>query len=167
MQMQSNAAFNLLGSIPLEERMSRQIRLRAAVLIEAIRCLEGTSGTRGERLILQRQAVRWFRGAEPASPFSFQRVCESLGIDPARVRRTVFRRCLCPQDNAQVRMLVQEIIARGLEDPSACSASASTAAVGTDDRMAVGNQAAVAPTSPATVHAWSAPWGRRTGAGAP
>jgi hypothetical protein len=144
----TSVALDMVAGLPLEERMSRQIRLRAAVLIEAIRCLEGTSGTRGERLLLQRQAIRWFRGAEVTSPFSFQRVCESLGFDASRVRRAVFRRCLCPEEASEVQQLVQEIISRGIENaPCSTTRSVPAALRGSGRRRTSASSAAAGPTS--------------------
>lgn len=82
-------------SIPAEERIARERRLRRAVLIEAIRCLEGTSESR-ERTALRRQAINWLHGYQTSSPFSFLNVCESLGLDPGSVRREVLARFAGP-----------------------------------------------------------------------
>jgi hypothetical protein len=77
--------------IPAEERIARERRLRRAILIEAIRCLEGTSGS-CDRAHLRRQALNWLRGINSTLPFSFLNICESLGLDPASVRREVLMR---------------------------------------------------------------------------
>lgn len=77
--------------IPAEERIARERRLRRAILIEAIRCLEGTSGS-CDRAHLRRQALNWLRGINSTLPFSFDNICESLGLDPASVRREVLLR---------------------------------------------------------------------------
>lgn len=77
--------------IPAEERIARERRLRRAILIEAIRCLEGTSGS-CDRVHLRRQALNWLRGITAPFPFSFANICESLGLDPGSVRREVLLR---------------------------------------------------------------------------
>jgi hypothetical protein len=77
--------------IPAEERIARERRLRRAVLIEAIRCLEGAEDARN-RLRLRRQAINWLRGHESSCAFSFLNVCESLGLDPDSVRRAILLR---------------------------------------------------------------------------
>jgi hypothetical protein len=82
-------------AIPAEERIARERRLRRAVLIEAIRCLEGTSESR-ERAALRRQALNWLHGYQTSSPFSFLNVCESLGLDACSVRREVLARFAGP-----------------------------------------------------------------------
>jgi hypothetical protein len=90
--VQATRGAGLAGAhIPAEERIARERRLRRAILIEAIRCLEGTSGS-CDRAHLRRQALNWLRGINSAFPFSFANICESLGLDPASVRREVLLR---------------------------------------------------------------------------
>jgi hypothetical protein len=67
------------------ETLARERALRAAVLIDAIRCLLGVSGVRERRS--RQAAMRWVLSRDTRSPFSFSNVCESLGFEPARVRR--------------------------------------------------------------------------------
>ncbi len=66
------------------ERLVRQRALRAAILIDAVRCVMGAPGTHepGTR----RAAVRWVISRDTTAPFSFHNVCESLGFDPSRIR---------------------------------------------------------------------------------
>ena len=63
-------------------------RLMHAVLEDALRTLLGarygrTSATRA------RQELAWFMSADAADPFTFERVCEVLGIDAAWLRGRV------------------------------------------------------------------------------
>jgi hypothetical protein len=67
------------------EAIARQRALRAAVLIDAIRCLIGAAGTRERRS--RQTALRWILSRETKSPFSFNNVCECLGFEPSRIRR--------------------------------------------------------------------------------
>ena len=67
------------------ETLARERALRAAVLIDAVRCLLGVTGLRERRS--RQTAMRWVLSHDTRSPFSFHNVCESLGFEPARVRR--------------------------------------------------------------------------------
>ena len=63
-------------------------RLLHAVLEDALRTLLGarygrTSATRA------RQELAWFMSADAGDPFTFERVCEALGIDAAWLRGRV------------------------------------------------------------------------------
>jgi hypothetical protein len=69
------------------ERLIRQRALRAAILIDAVRCVMGAPGTHepGTR----RAAVRWVMSRDAGAPFSFHNVCDSLGFDPNRIREVL------------------------------------------------------------------------------
>ena len=69
------------------ETLTRQRALRAAVLIDAIRCLVGAAGTRERRA--RQVALRWLLSHDRKAPFSFHNVCETLGLDAARLRRSL------------------------------------------------------------------------------
>jgi hypothetical protein len=69
------------------ESVVRQRALRAAVLIDAIRCLVGAARM-GERPARQ-PALRWILSRDAKAPFSFNNVCEVLGLDPSRLRRSL------------------------------------------------------------------------------
>ena len=69
------------------ESLTRQRALRAAVLIDAIRCLVGAAGTRERRA--RQSALRWILSRDGMAPFSFHNVCETLGLDPSRLRRSL------------------------------------------------------------------------------
>ena len=77
------------GTAFAEERIARERRLRRAVLIDAIRCIRGVYVHRDS---VRREALIWFRAPDASLPFSFLNVCESLGLDPSRVRREVLTR---------------------------------------------------------------------------
>ena len=63
------------------EALIRERGLRAAILIDAMRCLNGLAGDRERRV-----AVNWVLSWDVRAPFSFINVCESLGYKPAHVR---------------------------------------------------------------------------------
>ena len=69
------------------ESLARQRALRAAVLIDAIRCLVGAAGTRERRA--RQSALRWLLSRDTQAPFSFHNVCEVLGLDASRLRRSL------------------------------------------------------------------------------
>jgi len=69
----------------MAERIDRQLALRTAVLIDAIRCL-----IEPRNRSLEREAsLRWIRSRDVKAPFSFTNVCESLGFNPSRVRQVL------------------------------------------------------------------------------
>jgi hypothetical protein len=74
----------------ITERLDRQLALRAAVLLDAIRCLLDTPSTR-EQAFTRLAAWRWIRSRDARAPFSFENVCESLGFDPRRVRQVILK----------------------------------------------------------------------------
>ena len=69
------------------ETLARQRALRAAVLIDAIRCLVGVPGMRERRA--RQSALRWILSRDNMAPFSFNNVCEALALDPSRLRRSL------------------------------------------------------------------------------
>ena len=75
-----------------DEVLSRQRALRAAILIDAVRCLIGVPGGRDRRA--RRAAARWVLSRDTDFAFSFHNVCESLGFDASRVRRLLLMPCL-------------------------------------------------------------------------
>ena len=75
-----------------DEVLSRERALRAAILIDAVRCLIGVPGGRDRRA--RRAAARWVLSRDTRFAFSFHNVCESLGFEPARVRRLLLASCL-------------------------------------------------------------------------
>lgn len=69
------------------ESIARQRALRAAVLIDAIRCLVGAARMRERRA--RQSALRWILSRDAKAPFSFSNVCEALSLDPSRLRRSL------------------------------------------------------------------------------
>ena len=82
----ARVALPILGS-PVTESISRQLAIRAAVLIEAIRCLVGAAPMR-ERPA-RKSARRWIVSHDTKAPYSFNNVCEALGLEPSRLRRSL------------------------------------------------------------------------------
>ena len=67
-------------------RFSGEYRLALAILEDAIQiyCMEG-AGRRS--LQLRREAGRWLNSDDRSWCFSFERICEALGLDPDCIRR--------------------------------------------------------------------------------
>ena len=83
--MQDATASNIRTELGMAERIDRQLALRTAVLIDAIRCL-----IEPRNRSLEREAsLRWIRSRDVKAPFSFTNVCESLGFNPSRVRQVL------------------------------------------------------------------------------
>ena len=82
------------------EDLARQRALRAAVLIDAVRCLVGVAGHRDRRS--RQNAVRWILSRDTRSPFSFINVCESLGFEPTRIRRLLIGPALGTESDARL-----------------------------------------------------------------
>ena len=69
------------------ESIVRQRALRAAVLIDAIRCL--VAAARMRKRPARQPELRWILSRDAKAPFSFNNVCEALGLDPSRLRRSL------------------------------------------------------------------------------
>jgi hypothetical protein len=82
-----------------DESLLRERSLRAAVLIDAVRCIMGASGTHDPKA--RQAAMRWVMSYDARSPFSFHNVCESLGFNPSRVRRAVLA-ATTPEDASRL-----------------------------------------------------------------
>ena len=65
--------------------------LMRAVLEDAIRCLVGELGPRRQRGALAAKAREWIEVADPRWPFSFENVCDGLGLDAANLRCRLLR----------------------------------------------------------------------------
>ena len=69
-----------------------ELRLRAAVLEEAIRTFCGCYGSRRARhKRLFRDAADWFQSSDVSWPFSFENICDALALDPEWIRRLLRR----------------------------------------------------------------------------
>ena len=62
-------------------------KLMQAVLSEAIVCLTGRAGPARERYQLAAEALRWVRSRDMIWPFSFESICDVLGVDADSLRR--------------------------------------------------------------------------------
>ncbi len=65
-------------------------RLLMAVLEDAVRCFQanvGASSAKGRRLFNETEL--WMKSETADGPFSYVNVCETLGIDPAYLRRAL------------------------------------------------------------------------------
>jgi hypothetical protein len=65
--------------------------LMRAVLEDAVRCLAGEIGARDERPQLAADARRWVLDPDLHWPFSFENVCDALGLDAGRLRAELLR----------------------------------------------------------------------------
>ena len=83
------------------ERLVRERSLRAAVLIDAVRCVLGGSGAHDSKA--RQAAIRWVMSHDARAPFSFHNVCESLGFNPSRVRRSVLA-AITPGDASRLAL---------------------------------------------------------------
>jgi hypothetical protein len=67
-------------------------RLMIAVLVHALRGIFRDAEKPGRGALRRlRQDVRWLTSADCTDLFAFERICESIGIDPESVRRYVFK----------------------------------------------------------------------------
>ncbi len=75
---------------PRRRAMMPEEALIAAVLEDAIDCVRKHRGARrGRGRALFRDAENWFVLEQPEWPFSFERICACLGLDPDGVRRAL------------------------------------------------------------------------------
>src|SRR5438477_6431231 len=65
--------------------------LMRAVLEDGIRCLIGEVGPRHQRGALAAEAREWIETADSRWPYSFENVCDSLGLHAANLRRRLLR----------------------------------------------------------------------------
>lgn len=71
----------------LHKTTAPEHRLMAAVLDDAVRCVEKyrvPRDARGRRLF--REAKEWLLATEPHWPYSFERICAALDLDASAVR---------------------------------------------------------------------------------
>jgi hypothetical protein len=71
-------------------RKTPELALMLAVLEDAIACFHGSlKAPRENPEVLHRQAHHWLRVTDWDSPFSFNNVCEALGLDPQATRERI------------------------------------------------------------------------------
>ncbi len=84
-----------------DDCLVRERSLRAAVLIDAVRCIMGGSGAHDPKA--RQAAMRWVMSYDVRAPFSFHNVCESLSFNPSRVRRSVLA-TTTPEDASRLAL---------------------------------------------------------------
>jgi hypothetical protein len=73
-----------------DSQASGEKALMLAVLEDGIRCFqEHLRNPRSNPRLLSQQAEAWIRAIDYEWPFSFNNVCETLGIEPAALRRAL------------------------------------------------------------------------------
>ena len=70
--------------------------LMRAVLEDAIRCLVGEVGPPHQRGALAAEAREWIETADPHWPFSFENLCDGLGLEATNLRRRLLRDAPAP-----------------------------------------------------------------------
>ncbi len=82
---------------------SGERRLMVAVLEDAIRCLQyGAADDKTDKRAQFRDARKWIASTDESWFFSFENVCETLGIDPLVLRRRLLDR-ECAGEHRQCR----------------------------------------------------------------
>lgn len=76
----------LPGQQPRRHQSSPETVLAVAVLENAIECLRDRRSDRGRAY---REAEEWYLAGAPDWPFSFERICTLLDLDPDGVRRAL------------------------------------------------------------------------------
>lgn len=89
-EMLSNQAVLPSQYWPTSDVKSPECCLMLAVLWDAIRCYQGYDGGRRGRLAFE-DARRWIESDESEGVFSFENICEVLGLMPQRVRQELLR----------------------------------------------------------------------------
>src|SRR5437899_8232493 len=87
------------GEIAVATEVGRAAGERAlmrAVLEDAMRCLIGEVGPRHQRGALAAEARQWIETADPRWPFSFENVCDGLGLEAGNLRRRLLRDARAP-----------------------------------------------------------------------
>jgi len=70
--------------------ISGEKSLMLAVLEDGIRCFQGhLTNERSNPILLAKQAEEWIRAVDYDWPFSFNNVCETLGISPEALRTSL------------------------------------------------------------------------------
>ena len=105
-QQGENAVMAEAGPVAGERALMR------AVLEDAIRCLVGEVGPRYQRGRLAAEARAWIEGADPHWHFSFENLCDGLGLDSGRLRARLLRDAPVP-----VAVDGRQLAGRGVRPP--------------------------------------------------
>jgi hypothetical protein len=101
------------GLVRRSAQRSGELRLLTALLEDAMNCFLGRcTGKAEQKQALQQEAVMWISG-KWAAPFSFELVCEVLGIDPDFLRVALFRLYQQNRDGTRGRPWILRPAARG------------------------------------------------------
>lgn len=76
-------------TVSIDELRARRIML--AALDDAIRTILGANPAFDGRPVHQRRELAWLRSRSLRHPFTFERICMRLGLDPDRLRRRILR----------------------------------------------------------------------------
>ncbi len=83
---------DFLDSLHKRTRREAEEALILAVLEDAVDCFQKYLTARDRRgATLFREAEEWILGEDPDWPFSFEQICETLGIDPNYLRQELMR----------------------------------------------------------------------------
>lgn len=83
---------DFLDSLRKRTRREAEEALILAVLEDAVDCFQKYVMARDRRgATLFREAEEWILGEDPDWPFSFEQICETLGIDPNYLRQELMR----------------------------------------------------------------------------
>jgi hypothetical protein len=82
-----------------------------AVLEDAIRCLGGAGGPTRLRPALAAEARRWVSDRDRHWPYSFENICDSLGLEPDHVRERLLHRV------PEVELTDDTLVARPRREP--------------------------------------------------
>ncbi len=86
------AVESVTGQIRVSAIGAGELALMRAVLEDAIDCYLGRARRRRiHARILEREAEYWIRIEDWEAPFSFNNVCEALGLDPTWTRQALTR----------------------------------------------------------------------------
>ena len=72
-----------------------------SILLDAILCVTGHGRPSAQSEWSKQKARTWIEQRDPAGVFSFDAVCKVLGLDTARLRRTLLRGAFEARENEQ------------------------------------------------------------------
>jgi hypothetical protein len=86
----ANDSPGLLGAAAAEAAAEGERRLLIAVLVHALRSLFRDAEKPGRGALRRlRQDLRWLTSPDRSDLFTFERICEAIGVDAARIRQHV------------------------------------------------------------------------------
>ena len=88
--------------------------LMRAVLLDAIMCLRGRGKPGKDRERLARDARSWFLSTVRSGPFSFESICDVLGISTSYLRTLLLRPVVAPTGRPSADAVAVEAMLRRL-----------------------------------------------------